>query len=229
MDPVYFYVLIVSISFPLLFTLFVKDYIVHWKAFVFSTASVAFLFLLWDAVFTEIGIWGFNSDYCLGLFMFGMPVEEYLFFLFIPFSSLFIHFILEARAPHVRLGASVTSILTLGLILVTFLISVANLSKLYTTINFAILTIILSVGYFFGRDKLRRFYVSFFIVLLPFFIVNGMLTGSFLEEPIVWYNDTHNLGIRLGTIPVEDSAYAFSMLFLNLFIFDALKAKFSKI
>ena len=56
-------------------------------------------------------------------------------------------------------------------------------------------------------------------MLIPFFIVNGILTGTGIEGNIVWYNDAENLGIRLGTIPVEDSAYAFSMILLNLWLF----------
>ena len=64
------------------------------------------------------------------------------------------------------------------------------------------------------------------VILIPFFIVNGILTGSFIETPIVSYNDLENLGIRLFTIPVEDIGYAFSMLFGNLMIFETLKKRF---
>jgi lycopene cyclase domain-containing protein len=64
--------------------------------------------------------------------------------------------------------------------------------------------------------------------LIPFFIVNGILTGSFIEVPIVSYNNSENLGIRLFTIPIEDIGYAFSMLFGNLMIFETLKKRFLK-
>jgi lycopene cyclase domain-containing protein len=62
-------------------------------------------------------------------------------------------------------------------------------------------------------------------MLIPFFIVNGILTGSGIEEQVVWYNDAENLGIRLLTIPVEDTAYAFSLILLNLFLFLKLTKK----
>jgi lycopene cyclase domain-containing protein len=64
--------------------------------------------------------------------------------------------------------------------------------------------------------------------LIPFFIVNGILTGSFIEVPIVSYDNLENLGIRLFTIPIEDIGYAFSMLFGNLMIFETLKKRFLK-
>jgi lycopene cyclase domain-containing protein len=54
-------------------------------------------------------------------------------------------------------------------------------------------------------------------------IVNGILTGSFIENEVVWYNNNENLGLRFFTIPVEDFAYAFSMLLFNLLIIEKLK------
>lgn len=62
-------------------------------------------------------------------------------------------------------------------------------------------------------------------MLIPFFIVNGVLTGTGIEGNIVWYNDEQNLGIRLLTIPVEDSAYAFSLILMNLVLFYKFKGE----
>jgi lycopene cyclase domain-containing protein len=45
------------------------------------------------------------------------------------------------------------------------------------------------------------------------------LTGSGIEGEVVWYNNQENLGARIFTIPIEDSAYAFSMLLFNLTVF----------
>ena len=67
--------------------------------------------------------------------------------------------------------------------------------------------------------------MSFLVIMFPFFLVNGILTGMFTSEPVVWYNDVEHLQIRIATIPVEDVGYAFSMLFCNLMIFEALKTK----
>ena len=45
-------------------------------------------------------------------------------------------------------------------------------------------------------------------------MVNGLLTGSLIENQVVWYNNNENLSFRLGTIPVEDVFYALLMLLL---------------
>ena len=58
--------------------------------------------------------------------------------------------------------------------------------------------------------------------LFFFFIVNGILTGSCIEEPVVWYDNNENLGIRLGTIPFEDIFYGFLLIASIIQIFEYL-------
>ena len=75
---------------------------------------------------------------------------------------------------------------------------------------------------------LQHFFLTFLFILIPFFLVNGILTGSWIENQVVWYNNTENLGLRMGTIPVEDSIYAYSMILLNLFLFELLSKEKNK-
>jgi len=218
--PLYLYVLIGSIIVPFLFSIFYIDFIKNWKNFSISTLIVAVIFLIWDAVFTQQEIWGFNPHYCLGLYIFKMPIEEFLFFFIIPFCSLFTHYALYYAFPKLQLKKKTTSYVTIIIILLISGTIILNFTKAYTSISFTLLAITLIVGKIFFLDILQNFYLSFLFILIPFFLVNGILTGSVTESPIVWYNDLETLGIRLITIPIEDIGYAFTMLFSNLMLLE---------
>jgi lycopene cyclase domain-containing protein len=51
------------------------------------------------------------------------------------------------------------------------------------------------------------------------------LTGTGIEEPIIWYNNDENLGIRIGTIPIEDIFYGMLLVLLNISLFEFFQKK----
>jgi lycopene cyclase domain-containing protein len=223
MNFLYLYLLLGSIAVPLTFSIFNQNFIYNRKAFMLSTLLVAGAFLVWDVYFTKAGIWGFNEDYCLGIYFFQIPIEEVLFFFAIPYASLFIHFALFDIYRKRRLGKTFTKLITIVLIIVSAILIITHTYQIYTLVNFSVLLFLLLCGLLFKLKLLQRFYISFSIISIPFFLVNGILTGAIIEAPIVWYNNLENMGIRMHTIPVEDLGYAFSMLFGNLLLFDPIQ------
>lgn len=58
------------------------------KRLFLSIAPVAILFLIWDAYAISQGHWYFDSNQILGVIgPFDVPLEEFLFFIFIPIAS----------------------------------------------------------------------------------------------------------------------------------------------
>ena len=62
----------------------------------------------------------------------------------------------------------------------------------------------------------KKFWVFWIVMFILIFIVNGYLTW----RPIVTYGEKYYLGIRLFTIPVEDFIYGFSLITMNISLWE---------
>ncbi len=198
----------------------------QWR-FLFPAMLLTMLvFIPWDMLKTNLAVWGFNPRYLLGFYIGNLPVEEWLFFIAIPYACLFTYHSLNYLVKNDLIGKYADTI-TLVLAIILLLIGLMNTGRLYTSVTF------ISTGSFllFHRFVIRsgymgRFYLMYLVTLIPFFIVNGLLTGSFIPEEVVYYDNMQNLGIRIGTIPVEDMVYGLLMLLMNVSWFEFLKARF---
>lgn len=217
-----------SITFPFLFSFHPKmQFYKKFPAFLLSISIVAFVFLVWDEFFTEIGVWGFNKAYLLGIFLGSLPLEEVMFFFCIPFASLFINYSLEYFFPDVLLSPKSVKTISVSLFVLVLIVVVFNFPAWYTSVNGILFLMIIAWTLKNQNNYLNRFYISFIFILIPFFIVNGILTGSFITDQVVWYDNQENLGVRLGTIPVEDTFYAFNMLYPVLPLTSYFEKKFN--
>lgn len=218
-----------SIAIPLLYSFEKRmNFIKWWKEVFLSIIIVAIIFIVWDIIFTQQGIWGFNEKYLVGIHIFNLPLEEWLFFICIPYACIFTHYAFQYFFPQVRLSIKVTNSITLVILINLLVVILVNHDKAYTFYNYLFLIVLLLYSLVAKIEQLRVFYITFSIILIPFFIINGILTGSFIDEQVVWYNNDENLGIRIGTIPIEDMGYAFTMLFLAIIFIERFKkANFS--
>lgn len=216
-----------SISVPLFYSIYEKKFhfIQYIQPLSLSILITAFLFIAWDIWFTQAGVWGFNPTYLLGLHLFHLPVEEWLFFLCIPYASIFTHEVLKHFYPNIGVQEPYGYLIVFLLIGLALVTAFTYHEHLYTVIDFSLFAAIILIGYLINKKELYQFLVTYLVILIPFFLVNGILTGSFIEKEIVWYNNEETLGIRLGTIPVEDIFYGFSMIFMSILVFQKLFSK----
>ncbi|MFY0714868.1 lycopene cyclase domain-containing protein [Seonamhaeicola sp. NFXS20] len=206
-----------SLSIPFLFSFHPKlKFYKLWKPLFTSIFLSMLIFIPWDIIFTAEGFWGFNNTYFLGIKLFNLPIEEWLFFICIPYACVFTHYALLHYFPNLKLSITATKTISYFLIVCFLIITIFNYNKWYTLINFLIASVLIYISTKKQPKLLSEFYLTFLVMLIPFFIVNGILTGSFIENEVVWYNNSENLNLRLFTIPIEDSVYAFSLILLNL-------------
>jgi len=194
-----------------------------WKSIFPSLIIIGSVYITADILFVKYGIWGFNPAYHLNLLLFGLPLEEWLFFIVIPYASIFIHYVFVSYYPNLMLSNTFVRIFSGILILVLLLVIILNHEKTYTLFNFSLLILALILALFDKTRLLNRFYITFLIILIPFFIVNAILTGTFIPGEVVWYNNSEILGIRLLTVPVEDTGYTFSLILLNLLMINRIQ------
>jgi len=216
--------LAISVPFLVSFHPRVKLY-KDWKALFLALLITLIPFIIWDIYFTYQGYWGFNEIYLSGLNLLYLPIEEWMFFICIPYACIFTHIAILEINPRLQLSEKLTKQISIGLLLLFGILFLFNFNRAYTAVDMIFGLVILGWVYHKNLTLLRSFFITFLFMLIPFFIVNGILTGSGIEGNVVWYNDAQNLGVRLGTIPVEDTVYAFSMILMNLFLFDFFKKK----
>jgi len=187
-----------------------------------ATLCTAFIFGMWHMRFVGLGIWTFNNDYLLGIYYWHVPLEEWLSFFIIPFAFLSVYEGLKKHAisffkPTVFVVLSFLIFIGLGILCYQYR------QHLFSFFTFFLTCIYLGYTVFRNRFKkcYARFYVGFFILLIPFVIV------SFVQNilPIVTYDAQHIIGQGIWGIPVERFCYLFLMLLINATIYEYLSAR----
>lgn len=218
-----------SLIIPLLFSFHPKlQFYKLWKYFFPATLLMMVFFVSWDIIFTHFGFWGFNEEYLSGVYLGNLPIEEWLFFICIPYACLFTIYSIKNLLPKFSFSDKITSVIYFTLQTIMIVTLLYNYDKWYTAINFGVAILLLAWVFNNERKALNVFFAVYAILLIPFFIVNGFLTGSWINEQVVWYNNAENLGIRIGTVPIEDSIYALTMLLAVFIVMERLKKRDAK-
>jgi len=222
----YFALLLFSVAVPFLLSFDKRlRFYKKWKYVLPSIFIVAAVYIAFDIYFTKLGVWGFNPRYLSGIFLFHLPIEEWLFFIIIAYASLFLHFSIIEYFPGAKVGKKWTKRITILLFVLSIFMVFVFHDKMYTVYISLTTAVALALAYTDKSQTIATFYITFLVILIPFIVVNGILTGSFIEGEVVWYNNDENLGIRFFTIPIEDFAYGFSLILYNLLLINSMKTQ----
>ncbi len=225
----YFTLLLASVGVPLLLSFDKRlKFFKRWKYVLPGIIIIAAFYIFFDVIFTKKGIWGFNQQYLSGITIFALPLEEILFFFAIPYASLFLHYSFFEYFPKAKLNSKTSKIIVIILLAISLILSLLNTERTYTFYVFMKVSVALTFSLFDKTEIIRSFFVSFLLILIPFIVVNGILTGTGIDQEVVWYNNEENLGIRFFTIPIEDFAYAFSLILFNLLLIQKLQKASTK-
>ena len=229
MKSLYLLVDFFTVIIPLLFSFHPKiKFYKTWKSFFTSNIIVTAIFVSWDAFFTRLGVWHFNPRYITGVYFFNLPAEELLFFICIPFACVFTYYCLDQfyELSWKRSNENIFCLIFfLFLVITGFIFS----ERLYTSVTFISTAFVcLFLQFIFKINWFGKAVSIYTILLIPFFIVNGILTGTGLAEPVVVYNKDEMLGLRLLSIPIEDVFYGFEMILLNIYLYKIFQNIYSR-
>ena len=217
MKATYLLINFLTILFPLLLSFDKRiQFYKCWKYVFPGLFLTGLLFLVWDYVFTVYQVWYFNPHYIIGFYILNLPLEEIMFFLTVPFACIFIY---ECLNYYIKkdLFRPVSKYLSLILIALSLVFLFLFYDRVYTLVTFGLLAVVVFCAEFILKSPfLSRFYLAYLVSMIPFYIVNGILTSI----PVVMYNDTENMGFRIGSIPFEDHFYSMSMLLINVLLFE---------
>ena len=217
----YAWVIVASIAGPFLLSFDTKvAFYRHWKRLFLAIMAVAVIFLIWDEYFTISKIWGFNPKYLTGIYIGHLPIEEVTFFVVVPYACFFIYEVLKSYFPNLGLDRT-AQIMAFGFTLSGLVFGTIYIDNWYTA-SACLVSAILTIGVYFIKRVhwYGQFSVTYIVVLIPFLIVNGILTGSVTPEPVVWYSEEHIMGPRIYTIPIEDLYYNYVLLLSISFIYE---------
>ncbi len=223
MEWTYLLVILATLFFPLVLSFESKvHFISSWKNAFLTAIIVAIPFIIWDVFFTKLGYWGFNEVHLIGIKIFNLPIEEILFFIIIPFACTFIYEVVKyyfRNYNHTTFSKVFYFIIPLyGLLLTIF--GESGWYTLSVILSSTLVLILLMM-----HQEYDKIILAFLICFIPFFIMNGILTGAITNEPVVWYNEEQKIAGRIYTIPFEDVLYNFSLLIPNMLLFEWLQKK----
>jgi lycopene cyclase domain-containing protein len=199
-------------------------YYKYYKPLFASITIVGLAYIIWDAIVTFRGDWWFNKEYLIGFEIAGLPIEEILFFIVVPYSCIFIYenlvyFIKDKEILYNKYFYYLLSILFIIFGLIFYYQDYTILSLLSCALFFFIAN-----QFYPNILKSRNFWLYIFISFVAFLIFNYLLTSTI----IVFYNPGAIWGIRITTIPLEDFFYNFSMLSFYLMFYKIFKRKLIK-
>jgi lycopene cyclase domain-containing protein len=210
------------IIFPLLFSFMWKfKYYKFFKPLAASIAIVGISYIIWDVLVTYRGDWWFDKDFLIGIEILGLPIEEILFFIIVPFSCIFIYENLVYFVKEKKIFYNKILYLTIAGIFI--IMGIIFRSQEYTVLAMfsCALFFILAITLYPRILKNRNYWLYIILSFIPFMIFNYFLTSLI----VVHYNPNAIWGIRITTIPLEDFFYNYSMLSFYLMVYMYFKER----
>ena len=180
-SSMYLWVNVAVLSIPLIASFdrrvqFVGEWRAFWPACLITMAG----FIAWDVWFTYEGIWGFNPDYLVGIDLLGLPLEEWLFFVSVPYACVFTYACMKKYVPESPFGLAHRSI-TFSMLVLCVALAITFSDRWYLGLTSVLCAAWLFYTLLRWKPWMSHFWLAFLLLLFPFVISNGVLTLSLIH------------------------------------------------
>lgn len=194
-------------------------YVSRWRLKLLVSGIIMIPYVIWDVLVVG-SHWWFNKAYTLDFRLFGLPMEEWLFFITVPFGCLLVW----ETLPDTRLSTQLRPLRHARQVLYMSLpvgIWVFSTGKQYTGLVLCCFGLVGLADTLLRTDLLLqpKIYVYLTIVSGLILVFNGYLTA----RPVVLYGEAYQIGYRMWTIPIEDFGYGFTLVLFNTILYEKLK------
>jgi lycopene cyclase domain-containing protein len=188
----------------------------HIRGLLAGYLFVSFPFMVWDVWATASGHWGFNEVYVTGPYVFDVPIEEFLFFITVPFAMVYVWGVVKKYVTDHSM-AGILPLLAFGItagaavwMLVHYWNNGYTRSAAIAALVAVLFTAVSRVAYTW------RFWTFQFLLLGLFLVFNSILTML----PIIVYSPDAIIGFKIGDIPIEDFFFNFAFFSLFLLVYN---------
>ncbi|MEN9334810.1 MAG: hypothetical protein RLY35_1990 [Bacteroidota bacterium] len=172
------------------------------------------------------------------MYFFNIPIEEVLFFIATPFSCLFVLECVRYYFPSLSYNCGKKHLHSISLcilflfVMFALILMVKNPDGWYTLS--ATVTGCIGLLYLYRNRKsdFLQILVTWLILLIPFYVCNGILTGIHfweyplfnqskiqIDEAVVLYNNLENSSLRIWSVPAEDFFYGFGFYAIGVSLY----------
>lgn len=192
-----------------------------WEPAVRSVVIAAAPFIAWDAAVVGRH-WWFHTERTLPLRLLGLPLEEWAFFLVVPMACL-VFWELALSAARARPSPKHNAAYLIFVVLPVPALWALATGRDYTALS----AIALAVSALFDVTSGTRVLSTprGWALVLGVLGFTGLFNGYLTARPIVLYDETFQIPLRVGTIPLEDFGFGLALVLLSTSLYQSARGR----
>ena len=180
-----------------------------------------FIVLFLDIIFTQNNLWEYNSQFSIGIFLLGVPIEKIVQILAVLTSTL-LTFMWIKKHINFRFKTGLIRVLFVLLLALYLPMSYIHWYDWHTLLASIIFNVSLIYLFVFTPKWNSSFLFTFWTIGIPYTFLQLIVSGYFFDTVIFKYNSLETQGFFVVGFPLEELMYLFGVLLFGVFLLEKL-------